>query len=73
MDDTSPDVADYVRRRYEEMPAEKRFLIGIRMFDTARALVEASIPASVSGTERRRQICRRFYPSLTDDVFPKGD
>jgi hypothetical protein len=40
------------------------------MFDTARALVEASISADFSSLERRRAICRRFYPSLTEQVYP---
>jgi hypothetical protein len=71
MNDTAPDVAEYVSTRYAEMDPEDRFLIGIRMFDTALAILEASIPASVTGRDRRRQICRRLYPALEDQVFPK--
>lgn len=70
MNDTAPEVSDYLRKRYAAMSPEQRFLIGIRMFDTARALVEASIPAGLSEYERRRVICRRFYPSLAERVFP---
>lgn len=70
MNDTAPEVSDYVRKRYAAMSPEQRFLIGIRMFDTARALVEASIPGGLSESERRKEICRRFYPSLAERVFP---
>lgn len=70
MNDTAPEVSDYLRKRYAAMSPEQRFLIGIRMFDTARALVEASIPGDLSDYERRREICRRFYPSLAERVVP---
>ncbi len=70
MNDTTPEVSDYVHARYAAMSAEERFLIGIKMFDTARAIVEASLPTGLSETERRREICRRFYPSLAERVFP---
>lgn len=70
MNDTTPEVSDYVRERYSAMSSEERFLIGIKMFDTARALVEASISSDLSESERRREICRRFYPSLAERVFP---
>ena len=71
MNDTTPDISEYVRSRYSAMNPEKRFLIGIRMFDTARALVNASISSHLSDFEKRREICRRLYPSLADQVFPK--
>ncbi len=70
MIDTAPEVSAYVHERYSAMSPEERFLIGIRMFDTARALVEASISNDLSEAERRREICRRFYPTLADRVFP---
>jgi hypothetical protein len=70
MTDTAPDVSAYLRERYAAMRPEERFLLGIRMFDTARAIVEASISADLSSLERRRAICRRFYPSLAEQVFP---
>ena len=70
MNDTAPEVSDYLHERYSAMSPGERFLIGIRMFDTARALVEASISSDLSDSERRREICRRFYPSIADRVFP---
>lgn len=70
MNDTAQEVSDYVRERYSAMSPEERFLIGIRMFDTVRAFVEASISPDLSDLERRREICRRFYPSIASRVFP---
>lgn len=72
MNDTAPEVLEYVRNRYSVMKPEERFLVGIKMFDTARALVEASIAPGLSGIERRREICYRFYPALADQVFPSN-
>lgn len=69
MNDTTPEVADYVRERYSAMSSEERFLIGIKMYDTARAFVEASLSPDLSESDRRREICRRFYPSLAERVF----
>ena len=70
MNDTAPDIAAYVDSRYAAMSPETRFMIGIRMFDTARELVEASIPDTIKGTDRRRAICRRLYPALADHAYP---
>jgi hypothetical protein len=39
------------------------------MFETARQLVEASLPAGLDEQERRYQICRRFYGNLADRAF----
>ena len=71
MNDTAPEVSEYLRSRYSAMKPEKRFLFGFSMFDTARALVEASISPELSGIERRREICRRLYPALAEQVFPQ--
>ncbi len=70
MNDTAPEVSAYLHERYAAMSTEERFLIGIRMFDTARAIVKASFPTGLSEAERRRELCRRFYPSLAERVFP---
>jgi hypothetical protein len=70
MNDTAPEIAAYVDSRYAAMSPETRFLIGIRMFDTARELMDASIPDAIKGVDRRRAICRRLYPELVDHVYP---
>jgi hypothetical protein len=69
MQDTSPEVARYVRERYAAMSGEERFMIGARMFDTARSIILSSLPAELSPAERRRALCRRLYPELNEDIF----
>jgi len=39
------------------------------MFETARQLVEASLPAGLDEQERHYQICRRFYGDLADRAY----
>lgn len=69
MNDTSPEVERLVRERYAAMTGEERFLIGARMFDTAREIVLASLPQDLSPAERRRALCRRLYPELGEEVL----
>ena len=66
--DTSPEVARLVTERYRAMSGRERFMIGIRMFETARALALASLPPGVSENERRRHLCARFYPELGNPI-----
>jgi hypothetical protein len=39
------------------------------MFETARRIVEASLPEGLSPNERRYWICRRFYGDLADRAY----
>jgi hypothetical protein len=48
MTDTPPEIAELVRQRLMTRSAEERFLMGVRMFDAARAMVLASLPAGLS-------------------------
>jgi hypothetical protein len=59
--DTSPEVAAIVRDRIMSLSSEERFIIGARMFESARAIVLASFPGSTSETERKRILYQRFY------------
>lgn len=47
----------------------KRFVIGARMFESARAIVLASFPQNISEPERRRMLYERFY----GDHLPTGN
>lgn len=70
--DTSPEIARVVAERYRAMSGRERFMIGIRMFETARALAMASLPPGVSENERRHHLCKRFYPELNSPfVLPE--
>lgn len=64
--DTSPEVAHVVAERFRAMSGRERFMIGVQMFETARALALASLPPGVSERERRRHLCARFYPELSN-------
>lgn len=59
--DTSPEVAAIVRDRIMKLSGAERFVIGARMFESARALVLASLPESISEPERKRMLYERFY------------
>ena len=69
MNDTSPEIAEMIRQRYLTMSAAERLVIGARMFETARAMVVASLPRGLSLKETRRRICERFYGELAEEVF----
>ena len=61
MTDTSPEIAEMVRARLIALSGEERFLMGVRMFDAARRMVLASLPAGLSEKERREQLFERLY------------
>ena len=59
--DTSPEVAAIVRDRIMKLSGAERFVIGARMFESARAIVLASLPGNISEPERKRMLYERFY------------
>ena len=61
MNDTSPEVAALVAERYRQMTPEERMRIASSMFDTARAIVESSLPPNFSRRERRLAYAKRMY------------
>jgi hypothetical protein len=61
MNDTSPEIAELVRQRLMARSPEERFLMGVRMFDAARDMVLASMPAGLSSAELKRQLFQRIY------------
>ena len=61
MNDTSPEIAELVRQRLMARSGEERFLMGVRMFDAARDMVLASLPAGLSPEELKRQLFQRLY------------
>ncbi len=69
MNDTSPEIAQMVRSRYAQMQPVERFLIGVSLFETARAIVLASLPADLSPRELRRKLCERLYPELAVEAY----
>jgi hypothetical protein len=69
VNDTSPEIALMVRERYAQMQPVERFLVGVSMFETARAMVLSSFPSGLSNLERRRRLCERLYPGLAADAY----
>lgn len=69
MIDTSPEIAEMVRARLMALSGAERFRIGAQMFDAARRMVLASLPADLSETERKRRLFKRLYnESLPTEV-----
>jgi hypothetical protein len=61
MTDTAPEIAELVRQKLMARSAEERFLMGVRMFDAARAMALASLPAGLAPEELKRQLFQRLY------------
>jgi len=61
MNDTAPDIQQLITARYRNMTPDRRMRIASSMFETARAIVESSLPAGLTGAERRLALARRLY------------
>ena len=61
MTDTSPEVAEMVRARLMALSGAERFRMGVEMFEAARRMVLASLPAGLSETEHKRLLFERLY------------
>lgn len=68
--DTTPEMEEIFRMKMMKLSGERRFMMGVSMYDTARMLVEASLPKDITLAEKRRQILTRFYgDELSDEVI----
>ncbi len=61
MTDTSPEIAELVRARLMALSGAERFRMGVEMFDAARRVVLASLPAGLTQAERKRRLFERLY------------
>jgi len=61
MNDTAPEISELVRQELMARSGPERFMMGVRMFDAARAMVLASLPAELSPEELKRQLYERVY------------
>ena len=59
--DTPPEIERMVREKIMALSGEMRFIMGAQMFDSAREMVEASLPRDLSEPERRRLLFKRIY------------
>jgi hypothetical protein len=65
MTDTPPEIERMVRDRLMARSGEERLAMGAQMFESAREMVNASLPPGLSETERRRELFRRIYGKET--------
>ena len=61
MHDLSSSIEEFYREKLMERSPEERFMMGIRMFETARSMALASLPANLSHSERFFNLFLRFY------------
>ena len=73
MRDTTPEVRQMMTERYRALKPEERVRMCAELFESARLLIEASLPAGLDEIERRRRVCRRLYGEvLAALAFPGG-
>lgn len=63
MNDTSKAVAEKVAERHRRMTPTERMEIAASLFETARAIIDSSLPRNLSIAERRLAWARRVYGS----------
>jgi len=61
MNDTSLEMEAIVAERYRRLSSHERMKIASSMFETARVIVESSLPSGSSRRERRLAFARRLY------------
>jgi hypothetical protein len=61
MNDTSDAIAKIVAERYRSMTPAERLSAASSLFETARALIQSSLPSSLTAEQRRLAIAQRLY------------
>ncbi len=61
MTDTPPGFQKMVDERHRAMTSDERMRLVSQMFDTARQIIESSLPAGLTRAQRRLAIVRRLY------------
>ena len=61
MNDTPPEIAEFVRQKLMARTGAERFVMGARMFEAARTVVLASLPPTLSAIELKRRLFERLY------------
>ena len=68
MNDTSPEMDKMVAERYKLMTPDRRMRIASSMFETARAIIESSLPLNLTRRERRLAFAKRLYAGELPDA-----
>jgi hypothetical protein len=66
--DTSSEMDKMVAERYKLMTPERRMRIASSMFETARAIIESSLPLNLTRRERRLAFAKRLYAGELPDA-----
>ena len=61
MKDTSPEINALMFKRVMALTDSERFLMGMSMLETSRAIVWGSLPPELDLPSRRRLFYERFY------------
>jgi hypothetical protein len=67
--DTSVTVARLVAERHASMTPEERMRAASDLYETARSIVDSSLPPTLTGAERRLAVARRFYGADVPDAM----
>src|ERR1700677_4527461 len=59
---------EMVAERYKLMTPERRMRIASSMFETARAIIESSLPLNLTRRERRLAFAKRLYAGELPDA-----
>jgi hypothetical protein len=68
VNDTSPEMDQMVAERYKLMTPDRRMRIASSMFETARAIIESSLPVNLTRRERRLAFAKRLYAGELPDA-----
>jgi hypothetical protein len=66
MNDTDPKIAELVRQRMLERSGAERVMMASGMFETAKAMVLASLPSGLTEIEIKGLLVERFYGDEVD-------
>lgn len=61
MNDTPDAVAKIVLERYRSMTPAERCLAASSLFETARVIIQSSLPNALTAEQRRLAVARRLY------------
>jgi len=66
MNDTDPKIAELVRQRLMERSGAERVMMASDMFETAKAMILASLPTGLSEIEIKGLMVERIYGDEVD-------
>ena len=68
MNDTDPAIAKKFHELLMSRSGEERFMMGIRSFDAARAIVLSSIPRDLPPAELQHRLFERIYGAKIEEL-----